>query len=146
LNGQGNVAFEATFFDGQNYVDALIQQKESGEPTLTSLVLSDQGEVAFVLSDFASRIFVTRDEEPRFAVGAGWSLEFGAGDVRPVARADLVSGERRGVFAGNEDGLPSGFNNSGQMAFRAETGPSAVSGNSGSAVVLATPVPGDPAP
>jgi hypothetical protein len=89
---------------------------------------------------------VTRDEEPRFAVGAGWSLEFGAGDVRPVARADLVSGERRGVFAGNEDGLPSGFNNSGQMAFRAETGPSAVSGNSGSAVVLATPVPGDPAP
>jgi hypothetical protein len=152
LNQQGDVAFEAVFDDGGAGLDVLllarvpgmtiIHQEESGEPTLFDMVLNDDGAIAFELSDIDSILLVTRGGDPA-PVPSDRTLEFRPGDVRVLERADLLSGDGKFVYAGNGDGLASGFNNQGQVAFLAQAVPSAA-GEVLSAIVLATPEPGAP--
>jgi hypothetical protein len=150
LNRPGDVAFEAVFGNGGAGIDALllarpnglmiVHQEESGEPTLFDMVVNDRGDIAFELSDIDSVLLVTRDGES-MPVPSDRRLEFRPGDVRVLERADLLSGDGKFVYAGNGDGLASGFNNEGQVGFLAQAGPSAETGPV-SAIVLATPEPG----
>ncbi len=96
---------------------ALITAGRSGSVIFPfdSVVLNGAGEVAFRAEEQGgTELLVTSDGEPSSIVNLDQSIELTSGEV-----VRFISTPFQGFSTGNEDGLPSGFNDAGQIAFAA---------------------------
>ncbi len=107
--GSGNLALVAREGD---HAPGTPSGVSYGDFNGTSLVLNDAGQIAFLQG---SGIWATdRIGAMQLIVRAGDPLEVAPGDIRTISS---LSFNFAGIGTSNSNGLPSGFNNLGQLAF-----------------------------